>query len=152
MALFCTINDFIVVPATAGFAVSDVIAVGAPVAVAPAFPPAYIPKLILEELVAEVIPDEFPDVTFPLRIQFKILILSALTAAAEVAILIPEFPITAAAAVLLMVRFLFCPPVFGSSPFIVILSAAFNCITPKPAAGLPDTVILLPVGCIRTDV
>jgi hypothetical protein len=40
MALFCAVNELMVVPMGAELAVSDVIAVGAPFAVAPPLPPA----------------------------------------------------------------------------------------------------------------
>ena len=40
MALLVTVNEYMVVPTGAELAVSEVMAVGAPVAVAPALPPA----------------------------------------------------------------------------------------------------------------
>ena len=81
----------------------------------------------MEEDVVAVIPLAFPEVTFPFKLQFLIVLFSALaTIDPLVAIRIQEFPITVAIAVLLMVKFRLVPAVFGLSPFIVTLSAPFN--------------------------
>ena len=119
-------NALIVVPEGATFAVTEVIAVGAPVAVAPPLPPTNMPKLEFEELLDEVIALAFPEVTLPSKIQFLIVSLSALVTAAEVAMRKAEFAITVLVVVLLIVRFRFVPEVFGLSPSMVTLSAPLS--------------------------
>jgi hypothetical protein len=80
----------------------------------------------LEELVKAVTRLLLPEVTFPLRMQLRILILSALLTAADVATLIQELPVNVAVVVLFTVRFLFVLPELGLSPLMVTLSAPFN--------------------------
>ena len=143
---------FIVVPEGAVFEVTEVIAVGASVAVEPPFPPQNMPKLEFDEPDVEVIELILPFNTLPFRMQFLMVLLSALVTAVEVAIRITEFAIAVVVFVLLTVRSRLVPGVFGLSPSIVTLSAPFNCITPNPVAGFPEIETASTVGLNKTEV
>ena len=152
-ALLSIVSALIVVPAGADVPAAAARATGAPIADAPPPPPAKMPKLMPDELAVEVMPLALPPVTLPLRLQFLIVSLSAdVTPVVETAMRTAEFAVTAAAAVLLIVRSRLMPGVFGSSPSMVTLSAPFSWTTPKPDAGFPDTVMPGAAGRMLTEV
>jgi hypothetical protein len=119
MALLSMVKELIVVPAGAVFEVTEVRAVGGSVTVAPPLPPQKIPKLEFDEPEEEVIVLILPPVTLPFKLQFLIVLLSALVTASDVAILMTELAITVVVVVLFTVRFRFIPDVLGLSPSMV---------------------------------
>src|SRR5437763_9130259 len=60
--------------------------------------------------------------------------------------------VVAAAAVFMMVRFLFVPPVFGLSPSMVTLSAPLSSMMPRPDTEAPLIDTPSAVGRMRTEV
>ncbi len=133
--------------------VVDVSATGAPVTVAPPPPPATMPN---ELVAAPGLPDALPEVTLPRIIQFCMDIPVAVVTAVEVATRITEQYVTVFVALLLRVRFLLVPDVFGLSPFMVTLSAPFSSMRPRPVgiavADEPVTVTPSADGCMSTEV
>jgi hypothetical protein len=133
---------------------TDVIAAGGLVLLTVEAPgPAKIPNVVFSEpevLVAELIflPGELPTILRFLKVQLSALV----TTVVAKAIRITEVKVVVLVAVLVMVRSLLIPPVFGLSPSMVTLSAPFSWITPKPPAGLPETVTPSLTGRIETDV
>ncbi len=94
----------------------------------------------------------FWSTVLPFILQFLIVLPSALATPVPVTNLITEVNVVAAAAVLVIVRFLLVPALPALSPSIVTLSAPLSSINPRPLTVEPEIVTASAVGRIEMEV